>query len=92
MAEAVLVTTFTPPLSNSIKSVWKVVIFILEQGGTKQTLQKKTVGFIPWDIIEKPWDFSVLFFSAPPLINYGFLYPFCFEKNNVVRLTKQVGT
>ncbi len=55
---------------------------------TKQTLQKKTVGFIPWEIIKKPWDLSVLFFSAP------FFYPFWLEKNNVLRnvlrLTKQV--
>jgi hypothetical protein len=25
--------------------------------GTKQTLQKKTVGFLLWEIIKKPWDF-----------------------------------
>jgi hypothetical protein len=46
--------------------------------GTKQTLQEKTVGFLPWEIIKKLWDFLVLFFSTPPLINYGIFIPILF--------------
>jgi hypothetical protein len=34
-------------------------------GGIKQTLQKNSVGFFPWEIKEIPWDLSVLFFGAP---------------------------
>ncbi len=41
---------------------------------THSTAKKRgiyTVGFIPWDFIEKPWDCWVLFFGTPPKINYG---------------------
>ena len=32
--------------------------------GTKQTLQKKNLGILPWEIQKKLWDLSVLFFGA----------------------------
>ena len=39
----------------------------MPERGAKQTIPQKTVGFIPWEFIEKPWDCSVLFFGAPTL-------------------------
>jgi hypothetical protein len=41
--------------------------------GTKQTLQKKTVGFLPWEIRKKTWDLSVLFFAPAPNIFHNFV-------------------
>jgi hypothetical protein len=42
--------------------------------GTKQTLPEKNMGFIPWEFIEKPWDYLLLFFSAPTLDKLRYLY------------------
>ena len=48
--------------------------------GTRQTLQKNSVGFSPWENTKLPWDVSVLFFSAPPLINSGIFLPILFRE------------
>ncbi len=41
--------------------------------GTRQTIQKNSVGFSPWENTEIPWDVSVLFFGAPPHIFHNFV-------------------
>ncbi len=38
---------------------------LLQKSGTRQTIQKNSVGFSPWENTEIPWDVLVLFFSAP---------------------------
>ncbi len=37
--------------------------------GTRQTIQKNSVGFSPWENTEIPWDVSVLFFGAPNIFH-----------------------
>jgi hypothetical protein len=51
--------------------------------GTRQTLQKNSVGFSPWENTEIPWDVSVLFFSTPPLINNGIFLPILFREKTM---------
>jgi hypothetical protein len=40
-------------------------IFQASHYGTRQTIQKNSMGFSPWENTEIPWDVSVLFLGAP---------------------------
>ncbi len=80
------ITTFKNILLNrsfAIKTFVNLIlnlsfqVFKLE---TRHTIQKNSVGFSLWENTEIPWDMSVLFFRAPPLINNGIFLPILFRK------------
>jgi hypothetical protein len=55
--------------SDFLKSKSNPVFPNSDLKGIKQTLQKKSVGFSPWEIKEIPWDLSVLFFGTPQVFS-----------------------